>query len=98
MSGFPPALALLQADLERMRARKRRRAPSRRAAAALREIREERGLSCVGLARLVGVHHSSLILWLRGGRPAAANARRLEQALGLPAAWWEEEDEEGEAP
>ncbi len=91
--GFPPGCAVLAADLEAMRARKIRLTPASRAAAALEAIREERGLSCAGLARLIGVHHSSLILWMNGGGPAAANARRIEQALGVPALWWGEEQE-----
>lgn len=95
-SPFPPLLGVLRADLERMRARKRRLTLKSRASAALAAIREERGLSCAGLARLIGAPHSSLILWLEGGRPRAANALRVEQALGVPALWWSQEPEEGE--
>ena len=73
------------------------KALSSRAAVALLRIKEERGLSLSGLARLIGAHDSSLVLWLGGRRPAPLSAERIEASAGVPAAWWREPPE-GETP
>ncbi len=98
--------AHLPKRLRAARAATSRRAPawsrlpqalSSRAAVALLRIKEERGLSLSGLARLIGTYDSSLVLWLGGRRPAPLSAERIEASAGVPAAWWDEPPE-GEAP
>lgn len=48
----------------------------------IRELREDRGLSAAGLARLMGVTERSIQRWEAGtSRPTKASARRLARAL-----------------